>query len=236
MSARLALVAIVSPVLICAAGCRTPDAAGDSIPPLNSGLSFVHPVQKPDDAFVERCRQLSPEQKQRIHIFACNGLDPFCLGNLNGFCHAVRSLGFENIYFGQLWEPAAIERKIVAVKQSDPNAQIVLLGYSAGANDARRICNRLKQQSIRVELLAYIGGDTIRDVPDSRPENARRILNITGHGFVPSGGDLFFNGEEISGATNARLDERHILLPSRSTALDMFLTQLVEVAGSANGN
>jgi hypothetical protein len=232
MSARLALIAIASPVLICAAGCRVPGAVGDSVPPLNSGLSFIHPVQKPDDALVERCRRVSPEQKQRIHIFACNGLDPFCLGNLNGFCHAVRSLGFENIYFGQLWEPATIERKIVAVKQGDPAAAIILIGYSAGANDARRICNRLKQQSIRIELLAYLGGDTIRDVPDSRPENAQRVLNITGHGFALSGGDLFFNGEEISGATNARLDERHILLPSRSSALDIFLVQVAEISGA----
>ena len=233
MLVRLALGIVVSAITLAAAGCRVPGEAGESIPPLNAGFSFVHPVEKPDEAVIERSKQLSPAQKQRIHLFACNGLDPFCLGNLNGFCHAVRSLGFENVYFGQVWEPAAIERKIVAVRQGDPSAKIVVVGYSVGANEARRICNGLKRQSLSIDLLVYLGGDTVRDVPESRPENAGRILNITGHGFVVSGGDLLFRGEDISGATNVRLDERHILLPSRSAALDIFLTHVVEIGGSA---
>jgi hypothetical protein len=212
---------------LCAAGCRTPD---DSIPPMNAGLSFVHPVQKPDHSALQRCGKLPLECKQRVHIFVCNGLDPFCLGNLNGFCHAVRSQGFDNIYFGQIWESADVERGIVDVRRCDPGAKIVLLGYSLGANDARRICNRLMGQGIRVDLLVYLGGDMIRDRPESRPANAQRVLNIAGHGFVITGRDLFFKGDDISGATNVRLDERHLLLPSRSAALDLFLSAVSETA------
>jgi hypothetical protein len=192
-------------------------------------MSFVHPVQKPDDSALARCRQLPPECRQRVHIFVCNGLDPFCFGNLNGFCHVVRAQGFDNVYFGQIWEPAAIERKIVEVRRCDPGARIVLFGYSLGAIDARRICNRLKVQNMTIDLLVYLGGDLVRDRPDSRPENAGRVLNITGHGFVITGGDLLFRGEDISGAINVRLDERHILLPSRAASLDLFLNALADV-------
>jgi hypothetical protein len=193
-------------------------------------MSFAHPVQKPDDSALERCRELSHDCKRRVHIFVCNGFDPFCFGNLNGFCHAVRSLGFENVYFGQIWEPAAIERKIAEVRRCDPSAKIVLFGYSLGANDARHICNRLRRQNTSVDLLVYLGGDMVRDRPESRPQNAARVLNITGHGFAITGGDLLFKGEDVSGATNVRLDERHILLPSRAAALDMFLNAVVDVS------
>lgn len=221
---------LISPLLVLTAGCLH---AGDpaQYPRPGSGLSFVHPTQAPPQAS-ERCRALPDYQKEHTYVFAVNGFDPFCLGNLNGLCDHVRRLGFRHVYFGQFWEPRKMENEIVRVRASDPAARVVLLGYSNGANDARAMCHSLARKDVRIDLLVYLGGDRVLNVPESRPENAGKILNITGHGFVLTGGNLFVNGDDISGAKNVRLKERHILLPSRPAAVEAFLNGLHDVCAT----
>ncbi len=78
-----------------------------------------------------------------------------------------------------------------------------MLGYSAGANRARQLANELNAKGVRVDLLVYLGGDTIDNTAASRPPNVGQIVNITGHGYLPRGGDLFFNGTDLDGAEPA---------------------------------
>lgn len=227
---RVRISSLPAPLLVLAAGCLH---AGDPgrYPRPGTGLSFVHPVRAPRDCS-ERCRALPEDRKDHTYVFAVNGLDPLCLGNLNGLCDHVRGLGFRHVYFGQFWDTRRIEDEVVRVRASDPAARVVLLGYSNGANDVRAMCHSLGRKDVRVDLLVYLGGDRVLNVPESRPGNAGKILNITGHGFALTGGNLFVNGDEIAGATNIRLKERHILLPSRPAAVEAFLTELHAVASA----
>ena len=89
--------------------------------------------------------------------------------------------------------------------------------------------NLLKEDAIRIDLLVYLGGDTIKDGDLSRPDNVGRILNITGHGLILLGGDLFFRGDDIKGASNHRLDARHFMLPTRAEAMELLVQYVVEL-------
>jgi hypothetical protein len=162
-----------------------------------------------------------------------NGGDPLWLGNLNGLADHLRALGFTHTVCGQMVHAPAYAQQIRALRREDPGARVALLGFSAGANCVRQVAQRLKADQVCIDLLVYLGGDMIRNVPRSRPENVGRILNITGHGCVLYGYDLFFRGDQIDGACNLHLDARHFGLPSQREAIDALVRELLALACSA---
>jgi hypothetical protein len=127
-------------------------------------------------------------------------------------------------------------QRIRAVRQLDPGARIVVVGFSTGANCVRKLAHELKEDGVRLDLLVYLGGDTIRNAPQSRPENAANILNINGHGMVFHGRDLFFCGEDLDGAWNHRLDARHMTLPSRAETAELLVQYLAAIAQQLPAN
>jgi hypothetical protein len=221
--------------LLCCLGCLgcTGLREGDRHDePASRPLSFVHPVAEPPPRLRQLCASVPADAKDRVHVFVINGADPLYLGNLSGLCACMRDLGFRKIDCVEMWQGAAVRDRIIEVRRHDPDAHIAIVGYSGGARPARTVANELKEQKVRVDLLVYLGGDTIGNVPASRPENVGQVLNITGHGYLPRGGDLFFNGADIDGAQNQRLDARHILLPTRPETVELLGGRLVALAQS----
>ncbi len=105
-----------------------------------------------------------------------------------------------------------------------------MVGFSIGANRECRLAHELREKGVAIDLLVYIGGDTIDNVPANRPANVGQLVNITGHGYLPRGGDLFYNGTELDGASNQRLNARHILLPTRAETVETLTTHFIAVA------
>jgi pimeloyl-ACP methyl ester carboxylesterase len=121
--------------------------------------------------------------------------------------------------------------RILQLRKDEADARIVVIGYSLGANSARTLANQLKDDGARIDLLVYLGGDTVKDNDTSRPTNVGRIVNITGHGSILLGYDLFVKGDEIKGASNHRLDARHFLLPTRAEATELLVQSVAEMEG-----
>jgi hypothetical protein len=194
------------------------------------GLGFVHPLQACNPNVVKACEEAPADGKEHVHIFVVNGLDPLQLGNLNGMAGYLRKLGFSQTHYEPMLGSRATKRQIREVRQSDPDAKIVLVGYSLGAGVVRRLANDLQKEAIAVDRLVYLGGDFIPNSDGSRPSNVGRVVNIRGHGSLFSGKDLFFNGTDIDHAQNVRLDSRHFLLPSRGQTMDTLATELASLA------
>ena len=194
------------------------------------GLSFMHRLGDPPPHLQQVCQRVPIDAKDRVHLFAINGMDPFYVGNLNGLCACMQQLGFRNVHYGESWHTTAIREQICAIRRCEPDARIAVVGFSLGANRACRLAQELKRDGVTIDLLVYIGGDTIDNVPASRPENVGQIVNITGHGYLPRGGDLFYNGTDIDGAQNQRLNARHMLLPTRAETVEMLTLHLIAVA------
>ncbi len=193
---------------------------------------FLHPIQEPQQLRYPDCylQNLCPCRKERVHIFGVNGLDPTCRANFNGLCRYFKSQGFENAHFGQLYTSHTFVQKIRQIRQDDPHARLVFLGFSLGCNNVRTLANQFEQEGIRIDLLIYLGGDFIHNSQRSYPDNVCRVLNITAHGSMYSGGDLFFKGADIDGARNYRLATRHYLIPSRKETVALIMEELLYLA------
>ena len=211
-------------------GCAGPRDGNHADALAARALSSVHPVAEPSAKLRELCAAVPSESKDRVHLFVLNGADPLYLGNLNGLCARMRDLGFRSVDCAEMWQGAAVRDRIVELRRREPEARVALVGFSIATKSARSIANELKEQNVKIDLLVYLGGETIGNVPASRPDNVGQVLNINGHGYMPRGGDLFFNGTDIDGAENQRLDARHILLPSRPETVELLGRHLVALA------
>jgi hypothetical protein len=169
------------------------------------------------------------EQRDRTYFLVVNGFDPLFVGKLNCYCEAIRCAGYKNVELYMLRQGWGTEGQICRIRQSDPGAKIVLVGYSLGGNCVSKVCNSLDCRGVWVDLLVYIGADYMKDTDMARPKNAGRVLNITGHGFVGTGGDLLFNGAEISGASNYRINARHFWIPKQPETLGLLLQTVAEL-------
>lgn len=168
--------------------------------------------------------------KGRVHVFAVNGLDPLCVGKFDGLCACLRDAGYENTHFHRLCNSHGIAGRIAAVRRCDPSARIVLVGFSAGCFAVRSIANALGEDGTQVDLLVYLAGDLIRDVPSSRPCNVGRVLCIRANGLVLAGGNVLFNRDDLTGARNARLECGHFQLASQPVTLELILEELAALS------
>jgi hypothetical protein len=177
-----------------------------------------------------RCRALPPAARDRVHLLFVNGADPLCLGNVNGLCASFQRLGFARTSFLQLWQASSVAERIRQIRQVDRDARIILVGFSAGCCAVRSAANELDHERCPIDLLVYLAGDYITNTPRSRPANVRRLLNITGHGFLLHGYDLFFNGADLDGARNIRLDVRHMKVPSQRQTVEALVEEVLRIA------
>ncbi len=200
-----------------------------SIPPVGIG-TFLHPVDTDASEAPALAQPTIAEQREHVHIFMLNGLDPLYLGNLNGLAGHLQALGFEHTRVYRLFQTRRLNRDIRAVRQMHPDARIVLLGFSLGANAARDVAHDLNRDGIRIDTLVYMGGDSIDNTSYSRPDNVGKVINITGHGLIFYGYDLVMNGADIDGAANLRVDARHILIPSRRETVALLSKEVVNLA------
>lgn len=166
----------------------------------------------------------------RVHVFAINGLDPLCVAGLDRLCGDLRGEGYQNTRWGHFATCHGFAREIRRVREADPCARVVLIGYSYGCTRARSIANALREDGVEIDLLVYIAGDLIEDSPRSRPDNVGRVLSVRSRGMVVLGGDLFFNRDDIDGARNVRLDCGHFSAPSHPETLVAILEELSALA------
>jgi hypothetical protein len=171
-----------------------------------------------------------PDAANHLYVFCINGGDPIGLGNFNGLSQHLKTHGCPNTYYGQLWHTRRFHNQIKEIHASDPQAQIALIGYSFGANRVRTLANDLNSDGIPVELLIYMAGDTISDRDASRPRNVARILNIRAKGLALYGGNLFFEGGELTGARNEFVNTRHMLVPTRAETIEYVTQELAALA------
>jgi hypothetical protein len=213
------------------ASCASPAAC--ALEPLATYFGFgdfLHPMQ-PVAAlpYPKNFDQLCCCRKEQVHIFGVNGLVPMCTGNFNGLCRFFRDHGFANTYFDQLYTCHRIPDRIRAIRRHDPNARIVLIGFSLGCNSVRSIANELSEQGVQVDLMIYLVGDLIRNTPYSQPAGTDRIVNVRSRGLILLGGDLFFNGADLDFADNYLMSRRHILVPSRTETQELCMFEVLSL-------
>jgi hypothetical protein len=195
--------------------------------------SFLHPVASPRPEVAAQCLGLPACARDHVYIFLVNGCDPCSVCNLRGLYDYVLALGFHQVYFGQMWNTRRYVRTIRRIRQEDPHARIVLLGYSISANLVRKMAQDLNEDCTRIDLLVYLAGDFVRNSKAFKPDNVCRILNIRGWGLVFLGGGAFVKGADIDGCENHSLGfVRHSCIPANKKALELLARELTDLAAS----
>jgi hypothetical protein len=221
MNTRRFLFAIVG-IWILTAGCA---AASDVVP----ARAAARPAA-PDVAETP-----AESQRNHVHVFLLNGLDPFFFCQFNKMPDYVRSLGYEHVYMGQMNSKSKFLEEIRRIRATDPCARIVLLGFSTGANTVCGMCHTLKDDGCKVDLLIYLGGCWIFNWQSSRPENALQIVNIRDSGLVTFTGGLL-HGDDVDGAENIKIPgfTLHIMTPVNPVTQDTLARELNTLAAGVS--
>jgi hypothetical protein len=198
-------------------------------------LAHLNPAPQFTPAERSQCQKVSEAQRDHIYVLFINGLDPLDKGNLVGLADRVHELGFQHVSFGQMYDEPAMRRQIVETYQQDPKARFVIVGFSLGANFASSLADDLQVDDVPIELLVYLGGDTLTNSAEYRPANARRIVNVTAQGCTWLFGGLIWKGVEIDGAENLRLENvDHFHIPTDERVAQSLRITLTQIAEGAN--
>jgi hypothetical protein len=187
--------------------------------------SVLNPVEPGPKEFKQEIQEIPACCRNRVYIFFLQGVDPFDCCNLEGLRDHVQAQGFIKTWFGYFTHHTGyFEKEIIRIHEEDPEARFVLVGFSFGANAIRDLANRLYERDITVDLLFYLGGNTLDDSPRSRPPNVLRVVNILAVGCI-------WNGAQIEGAENYQLtDVWHFGSPAHPRSTEMLDRELAVIA------
>lgn len=161
------------------------------------------------------------------YVYLLDGVNPLGAAGMQRLAERLRGAGFPDTRVGAWYRAGEMEHEIRALHAADPTARFALIGYSAGAYSARATANRLIHDGVPLAVVGYIGADYFGDTARTRVPAARRVVNVTGDGYMLTGRNLLFNGTDISGARNFRLaGVRHYDLPTHPDTLAILYTEL----------
>jgi hypothetical protein len=206
--ARLLGVAVLAAALGGAPGC----------------MRCLHPI--PEDMLPKpgACPALPQACRNHVYVFLLHGVDPLDYANLGGVRDYLNALGFPKTYYGQMYHTPCFIDEIRRLHRDDPLARFVVIGFSFGANCARELCHAVARDDIPIDLLVYLGGNTLENCPHDRPANACRVVNILACGWI-------WNGAHFDDAVNVEYEDvYHFGSPTHPHTLGMLNEELTLIA------
>jgi hypothetical protein len=192
---------------------------------------ILHPFGAPDATSAELCQSLAKAQREHVHVLLVNGLDPGNVCNFRGIEGYVRDLGFDNVRYYQMWQVAEVKDRIRSLRANDRQSRIMLVGYSAGTQLVCNIAHALHREGLAIDVLVYLGGDTMWNAAVFQPPNCHKIVNIRALGLIFMGGVV--NGQEMDGARNHHLGlVRHAGIPNNQQTLRVLADELYHLGRS----
>jgi hypothetical protein len=187
-------------------------------------MAYLHPVDAAKIEQTSACLTLPIGCRDHVYVFFVHGMDPLNYANMTGVRDYVNELGFGKTYLGQMYHAPYFGREIHRIAREDPEARFVLIGFSFGANLVRDLAISAKKDDIPIDLLIYLGGNTLENKPKDQPENVGRIVNILA-------GGLIWNGDTLDRAENIQVpDVWHFGSPTHAHTLNTLARELAVVA------
>jgi hypothetical protein len=173
------------------------------------------------------CQSLPPAARDHVYVFFINGLDPVCLGNLTGLRNHVQSLGYQRTYYGQCFHGHWFAKEIRRLRAEDPDAHIVIVGFSLGTNIGRGLCQTLHGQGIFIDSLVCLSSNNLIDFSHERPENVGHYVDVLVHGR-----DLGENADPLTERHNLGGFVWHFGSPTHQEVLQVLDEELARIAGT----
>ena len=93
-------------------------------------------------------------------FFLMNGLDVVNCGNLAGLRDYLHDMGFNQIYYGQLYHVWWFQCEIARIHREDPDARFVLVGYDLGVNAVDGLARHVAHDGVQIASLVFLSGNT----------------------------------------------------------------------------
>ena len=187
-------------------------------------LSCFHPVAKPTLEQTDLCQTLPRDCRGGVYVFLINGVDPFRYGNLSGLRDHLIGLGFNNVYYGELYHTGWFGEELRRVHKENPDARFVVVGYSRGAEPAGHMAHEAAKEGIPIDLLLYLDARIIPapDVKDQLPIGRTVHLQSDGPRGQPS---------EVKGAESVVLTKAgHFEVPSHPYSVEFLTSEVIRIA------
>src|SRR5438105_2017738 len=113
-------------------------------------MCYFHPVAAPQPELAAPCTTLPPCSRDHVYVFLIPGLDPLNFANLSGVRDYIQGLGFHKTYYGQLYHTAYFNKEMHRIREVDPDAHFVLIGFSFGANMVRDLALSAKKEGVPI--------------------------------------------------------------------------------------
>ena len=196
---------------------------GTSDAPAGGPLSFVHRVAPPSRRSMAVCNAVPKDRREHVHIFLINGMDPLYLGNLVGVRDYLQQLGFSKTYYGELFHWWWFKNHVRSVSRSDPEARIVVIGFSLGGSLADSLARSLEREGLWIDMLVYVDAKSFTHNFHHLPRNVGRVVNVTSLSQLWDGGSL-------DGAQNIHEGNVwHFGSPTHSKTLDALAVNLASI-------
>jgi hypothetical protein len=187
-------------------------------------LSCCHPVAAPPPELLESCHTVPGGCRNHVYVFIMDGIDPVCFCNLAGVHDYLLKLGFIKTYQGELYHCFWYNHEIRSIHKEDPDARFVLIGHGLGANLAQSMARDLEKEDIYINLLVYLGGNSMASNLADKPGNVGRMVNVIAPG-------AFWDIGGIDSAENVHLDSAsHWSAPTDQQTLTLLMNELMQVA------
>jgi hypothetical protein len=189
-------------------------------------LCYLHPLEPLPMEMAEPCQTTPKCARDHVYVFLIHGMDPLDYANLTGVRDYLQELGFQKTYYGQLYHTPHFDYEIHRIHQEDPQARFVLIGFSFGANMVRDLAQSMNKDGIPLDLLVYLGGNTLHNNEYDQPANTKRILNILATGAI-------WHGDTMERAENIQVTDRwHFGSPTHRATLEALARELAQVASA----
>ena len=172
------------------------------------------------------CRALPQCQRDHVYIFMVNGFTvlPHIYGSLNGMSDFIEDLGLKRPRVATHYWRWRFQDEIRAIYQRDPEARIVLIGYSMGGGVVQEIARTMCAEGVPIALVIFIDPHGICSDFDHRPGNVVRSVNILSRSPI-------LGGRALGEAENHEVDTFwHLAAPKNRTCVETLARELVGVA------
>jgi len=187
-------------------------------------LSFVHSLDFPPHQQLLPAEMIPAACRNHVHLFIIHGMDPLDLANLAGLTEYIQQLGYIKTHYGQLYHLGEFKKELRKVHEQDPESRFVLIGFSFGANMVKHLANAVKDEPITIDLLVYLGGNTLENTPETQPDHVVHVVNILATGCI-------WNGCTMDRADNIHYTNVwHFGSPTHPQTLELLSHELAVVA------
>jgi hypothetical protein len=170
-----------------------------------------------------------PCNREHVYVFMVNGLTvlPHIYGSMNPVGRTLSEHGYCHNETATHYYRWSFQNKIRCIHQSDPQARIVLVGYSIGSGVIHSMARTFEKEGIPIALMVYLDGHSIVNHFDEKFCNVERVVNINSSSHILKGCAVPHADYTVQIESS-----RHLSVPKKEATLEVLLRELDMVAAT----